>query len=72
MKNQIGKLIKSARTMRGVSQRELGNRVDLSQTGISGIEMGSNVTVRTVLKILDALGYELHVSLKPKRPKERK
>ena len=54
--DNIGGLIRSERTRRGMTQEELGERVGVGKAQISKIESGRGLTIRTVTKVLDALG----------------
>ena len=52
--DNIGVLIRSERTRRGMTQEELGERVGVGKAQISKIESGRGLTIRTVTKVLDA------------------
>jgi transcriptional regulator with XRE-family HTH domain len=52
---RIGKNIKAVREKQGVSQVELAAMCDLEKGRMSNIERGANITVKTLLKIADAL-----------------
>ena len=54
--DNIGVLIRSERTRRGMTQEELGERVGVGKAQISKVESGRGLTIRTVTKVLDALG----------------
>jgi HTH-type transcriptional regulator/antitoxin HipB len=58
----IAKTLKAARQAKGLSQRELGERVGLPQTHISKIEQGAtNIRLATLLEIARALDLELEL-----------
>ncbi len=60
--SEIGPLLKSLRTERGLTQSELGSRVGISQSHIHKIESGTgDVRVSTLVALLQSLGYELAV-----------
>ena len=63
---QIGTLIRRARTRQGLSQAELGRRCGLRQATISLIEGGSTATrLDTLLAVLAALKLDLFVGARP-------
>jgi ribosome-binding protein aMBF1 (putative translation factor) len=58
----IAKLVIHRRTILGVSQRELAQRVGTSETAISRLESGRHATnVRTLRHLFEALGVRLIV-----------
>lgn len=59
----IGLLIRNERLRKGFSQEELGERVGVGKAQISKIESGKGLTIKTVTKVLDALGMSASVSL---------
>lgn len=52
--------IQEARQKQGLSQQELAKKARVSQQQLSSIENGANYTIRTFLKITDAL--KIHLS----------
>lgn len=66
----IGHTIKKARKERGLSQADLAKQFGMSRATISGIENNTiaEVGIRKVEAILNALGYELAIVRKSKRP----
>lgn len=52
----IGSKIKEARKLQNITQRELGERVGVQTSQISKIENGRNLTISTIVRILNALG----------------
>ena len=52
---EIAIKIQEARQKQGLSQQELARRAHVTQQQLSSIENGSNFTVKTFLKIRDAL-----------------
>ena len=59
----IGLMIRNERIRRGLTQEELGERVGVGKAQISKIESGKGLTVKTVTKVLDALGLSASVFL---------
>ena len=59
----IGQMIRSERLMRGMTQEELGERVGVGKAQISKIESGKGLTVKTITKVLEALGLSASVKL---------
>ena len=52
----IGKMIKTVRQERNLTQEELGKLIGVQKAQISKLEKGSkNVTIATILKVFDAL-----------------
>lgn len=59
----IGQMIRSQRLLKGLTQEELGERVGVGKAQISKIESGKGLTIKTVTKVLDALGMSASVKL---------
>ncbi|MFT7344535.1 MAG: HTH-type transcriptional regulator/antitoxin HipB [Lentimonas sp.] len=60
----IGDLIEMARKKRSLTQAELGDLVGVKKSQISRLENSSgNITIETLLKILNALGAQLNFNL---------
>ncbi len=59
----IGLMIRNERLRKGLTQEELGERVGVGKTQISKIESGKGLTIKTVTKVLDALGMSASVVL---------
>lgn len=66
----IGQRIRKARRGAKLSQAALARRLGMSRTTISGIEQGtvSDIGVRKLMRLCDALGLELGVQSQQKRP----
>lgn len=63
MKTGIGELVKDARLYRGLTQKELGERLNVSQQAISSIEAERTTpNIHTLMLIGDALGFQLRIS----------
>lgn len=55
-KRQIGARVKNARTMRGITQETLAEKLDVSVSCISRIETGSSIcSIKTLLSISEIL-----------------
>ena len=52
----IGAAIKSARRAQHLTQKQLGERVGVQAAQISKIESGRNLTITTIIRVLNALG----------------
>lgn len=59
----IGLMIRNERLRKGLTQEELGERVGVGKAQISKIESGKGLTIKTVIKVLDALGMSASVVL---------
>jgi HTH-type transcriptional regulator/antitoxin HipB len=68
--DEIGQLIRKARKSSGISQASLGSQLGMSRATISGIENGtiSEIGIRKIMSICGALGLELRVQNKTRRP----
>ncbi len=51
----FGEAVREKRKSLGLSQEELGYEAELDRTFISGVERGNNPTLKTMLRIADAL-----------------
>jgi transcriptional regulator with XRE-family HTH domain len=59
-----GRLLRQAREEAGITQRELAERLGCTQPAISQAEAGgASLSVSTLQRILDALGYELELGI---------
>ena len=62
---QIGQQIRVARKAKGLTLKEVAQRLGVSETTVSKYEIGSqNLTIETLKKIADALGMEFGVFFK--------
>ncbi|PCI35426.1 MAG: transcriptional regulator [Flavobacteriaceae bacterium] len=55
----FGKKIKTLRNERNLSQSDLGGKAELEKTAIQRIERGYNSTIKTLLKLANALDIEV-------------
>lgn len=61
LKKILGKNIKQYRILRGFSQEEFAEKIDISQQTLSRIECGKNfLTAETLEKILSVLGVKIN------------
>lgn len=59
----IGASIKKARKLQNLTQRELGEKVGVQTAQISKVESGKNLTISTIVRILNALGLTADFSI---------
>lgn len=64
----IGESIKEARKSLNLTQRELGEKVGVQTAQISKIESGRNLTITTIVRILNALGLTADFTIKGLTP----
>lgn len=64
----IGVSIKEARKSMNLTQKELGERVGVQPAQISKIENGRNLTIATIVRVLNALGLSADFSIQGLRP----
>ena len=62
--DNIAAMIRDERLRRGMTQEELGKLVGVGKAQISKIESGKGLTIKTITKVLGALGLSASVSLK--------
>ncbi|MBD2752624.1 helix-turn-helix domain-containing protein [Spirosoma validum] len=61
---QVGELIKQTRKEKGLTQKELGEKIGVSESMINKYESGKqNPTIATLSKIIEALGVRLKISV---------
>ena len=62
------------RESRGLSQAQLAERLGITQSAIAQLESAQpkNVELRTLVRVAAALGGHVDVSIRPRRPGERK
>jgi transcriptional regulator with XRE-family HTH domain len=66
MNDPSGTLVKLARLRSGLSQRELAHRAGTSQPTLAAYESGRKApTLKTLMRVLDAAGFELRFRLEP-------
>lgn len=62
---QVGQLIREARKAKGLTQKELGEKMGVGEPTITNYESGKqNLTINTLRKIADALGMEFGIFFK--------
>lgn len=57
-------LLKAVREAAGISQEELADKLDRSQSYISRLERRGNITINTIISIVEALGGSLDLTIK--------
>lgn len=64
----IGASIKEARKAQRLTQKQLGERVGVQTAQISKIESGRNLTIATIVRVLNALGLSADFSIQGLSP----
>lgn len=65
VKVRVGRQIRDARKEKGLTQKELGEKLGVADSVITNYESGKqNLTIETLQKIADALGIEFGTFLK--------
>ena len=60
IKEQVGQLIRDTRKAKGITQKELGERLGVGESTVNGYEGGKqNLTIETLKKVADALQVEV-------------
>ncbi len=68
----VGSAVYLHRTQRGLSQAALGRLIDMPQPQVARIETGDHTpTAATLLRLCDALGLNLELSIRPRTAKRR-
>ncbi|MEX0984791.1 MAG: helix-turn-helix transcriptional regulator [Actinomycetota bacterium] len=68
----VGYLILQARSAAGLTQAQLANRIGTSQPTIARWEAGSQIpSVRSLIRLAEATGFELRVGLHDGRSRDR-
>jgi y4mF family transcriptional regulator len=68
MAKQIGELVKELRSERGLTQVELAQYAKVTLGTINKLENNkANVTIETLMKVLDVFGYEITAKKKNAR-----
>ena len=63
--DEIGSLFLQRRKELGLTQQQLGEKVNVTKSEISKIENGRGITFSTINKLSEALGVKAEVKLKP-------
>ena len=68
--DEIGTLIRETRKSKNITQASLAKQLGMSRASISGIENGTitEIGIRKIIALCDALGLELQVQKKAKYP----
>ena len=64
----IGQHIREARKSLNLTQKELGERLGVQTAQISKIENGRNITIATIVRVLNALGLSADFSIQGLKP----
>ncbi|WP_080058936.1 helix-turn-helix domain-containing protein [Spirosoma aerolatum] len=65
VKKRIGQKIREARKAKGLTLKELGVKVGVSESVMSRYEVGGqNLTIETLQKVADALGVNFDATFK--------
>lgn len=64
----IGQHIREARKLQNLTQKELGEKVGVQTAQISKIEHGRNLTIATIVRVLNALGLSADFSIQGLAP----
>lgn len=61
----VGALLASARAESGLSLSAVGQEVGVSRSRINQLEKSENLEVSTLVRVAEALGYRVQISLEP-------
>lgn len=64
----IGESIKKARLAQQLTQSQLGDRIGVQSATISKIENGRNLTITTIIRVLNALGLSADFAIEGLTP----
>lgn len=65
IKEQVGKLIRETRKAKGLTQKELGERIGVAESTLSRFENGEqNLTLETLARISDALETNIFIDFR--------
>lgn len=64
----IGQHIRDARKLQNLTQKQLGERLGVQTAQISKIENGRNITLTTIIRVLNALGLTADFSIRGLTP----
>jgi predicted transcriptional regulator len=71
-KTSVARLIRDARKRAGLSQRALARRAGTTQAVVARLELGeASPVVSTLQKLVDAAGFEIAATLRPKARLDR-
>ncbi|NPA72721.1 MAG: helix-turn-helix transcriptional regulator [Gammaproteobacteria bacterium] len=67
---ELGRQVAELRGLKKISQQRLADAIGVSRVTINALETGraGDVGVRKVLKVLEYLGYEIHIKEKSRFP----
>lgn len=65
VKERVGEMIRETRKAKGLTQKELGEKLGISESAVSKYESGKeNPTAELIQKVADALGVSLEIRFK--------
>lgn len=67
--DQLIRQLIDLRIKRGLSQRELAQQAGLQQPALARVESGKTASLKTLRRVAEALGAEVHISIVPKQAK---
>lgn len=62
IRNEI-RILRAVREITGISQEELAERLDVGQSYVSRLERRDNITLATLVRIIDALGGSIDITV---------
>jgi len=62
IRNEL-RILRAVRELTGISQEELAERLEVGQSYISRLERRDNVTLATLVRIIDALGGSIDITI---------
>ncbi|SFF02357.1 helix-turn-helix domain-containing protein [Spirosoma endophyticum] len=64
IKRRVGEKIREARKAKGLTQKELADKISLSVGTVNQYEVGKqNLTIETIQKVANALGVSFDITL---------
>jgi len=63
----VGSLLARARAQAGLSLREVGTQAGVTRGRIQQLETSENIELATLVRVADALGYDVQITLVPER-----
>lgn len=62
IRNEL-RILRAVRELTGISQEELAERLEVGQSYVSRLERRDNVTLATLVRIIDALGGSIDITI---------
>lgn len=57
------RILRTVRELTGISQEELAERLEVGQSYVSRLERRDNITLATLVRIIDALGGSIDITI---------